>query len=150
MNQKMRRFHAPSELSSFASFIRLGQGESMQQPALALPSRWGQDAAAITLRLPGSALPPYSHAEAESARSLQPNRRRSRYNPMKFGPAAGRRKTAGQPPSKRAGGWGTLLRRIMWRATKRFVNDDIPTAAASTTFYILLAFFPAVGAFVSL
>ena len=69
---------------------------------------------------------------------------------MKFGPAAGRRKTAGQPPSKRAGGWGTLLQRIMWRATKRFVNDDIPTAAASTTFYILLAFFPAVGAFVSL
>jgi len=30
------------------------------------------------------------------------------------------------------------------------VRDDIPTAAAGATFYILLAFFPAVGAFVSL
>ena len=32
----------------------------------------------------------------------------------------------------------------------RFIRDDIPTSAAATTFYLLLAFFPAVGAFVSL
>jgi membrane protein len=36
------------------------------------------------------------------------------------------------------------------RSGARFVRDDIPTAAAAATFYILLAFFPAVGAFVPL
>jgi len=35
-------------------------------------------------------------------------------------------------------------------AVHEFVNDDIPTVAASATFYVLLAFFPTVAAFVSL
>jgi membrane protein len=36
------------------------------------------------------------------------------------------------------------------RAVHKFLADDIPTAAAGATFYVLLAFFPAVAAFVSL
>ena len=36
------------------------------------------------------------------------------------------------------------------RAAREFVADDIPTVAAGATFYVLLAFFPAVAAFVSL
>src|SRR5258708_34639997 len=36
------------------------------------------------------------------------------------------------------------------RAAARFVRDDIPTSAAAATFYLLLAFFPGVVAFVSL
>ena len=44
----------------------------------------------------------------------------------------------------------TSARRIFTRAATKFLNDDIPTVAAGATFYILLAFFPAVAAFVSL
>lgn len=43
-----------------------------------------------------------------------------------------------------------MARLIFRRAGWEFINDDIPTVAAGATFYILLAFFPAVGAFVSL
>jgi membrane protein len=42
------------------------------------------------------------------------------------------------------------LWRLFARAAARFLRDDIPTAAAGTTFYLLLAFFPGVVAFVSL
>ena len=48
------------------------------------------------------------------------------------------------------GGFLALARLIFRRAGWEFINDDIPTVAAGATFYILLAFFPAVGAFVSL
>jgi membrane protein len=41
-------------------------------------------------------------------------------------------------------------RRMFVRAAKEFLNDDIPTVAAGATFYVLLAFFPAIAAFVSL
>jgi membrane protein len=41
-------------------------------------------------------------------------------------------------------------RRMFLRAVHEFLNDDIPTVAAGATFYILLAFFPTVAAFVSL
>ena len=49
-----------------------------------------------------------------------------------------------------SGGFGAILRRIFVRAASEFLNDDIPTVAAGATFYILLASFPAVAAFVSL
>jgi membrane protein len=52
-------------------------------------------------------------------------------------------------PAKRDGLF-TQLWRIFARSAARFVRDDIPTSAAGTTFYLLLAFFPAVVAFVSL
>jgi membrane protein len=47
-------------------------------------------------------------------------------------------------------GFGVFIWRIFRRAGWEFINDDIPTVAAGATFYTLLAFFPAVGAFVSL
>lgn len=53
-------------------------------------------------------------------------------------------------PAKPAKGFFTQLWRIFARSAARFVRDDIPTSAAGTTFYFLLAFFPAVVAFVSL
>ena len=55
---------------------------------------------------------------------------------------------AGRPPAQ--GGFAAIVGRIFRRAGWEFINDDIPTVAAGATFYILLAFFPAVGAFVSL
>jgi membrane protein len=39
---------------------------------------------------------------------------------------------------------------VFGRAAREFLDDDIPTVAAGATFYFLLAFFPAVAAFVSL
>jgi membrane protein len=39
---------------------------------------------------------------------------------------------------------------MFMRAAKEFLADDIPTVAAGATFYVLLAFFPAVAAFASL
>jgi membrane protein len=39
---------------------------------------------------------------------------------------------------------------VVWRTLKAFSNDRIPTAAAAITFYMLLAIFPALSAFVSL
>ena len=41
-------------------------------------------------------------------------------------------------------------RRMFGHAAHEFLNDDIPTVAAGATFYVLLAFFPTVAAFVSL
>jgi membrane protein len=46
--------------------------------------------------------------------------------------------------------WTRWWRGVFGRAAREFINDDIPTVAAGATFYILLAFFPAVAAFVSL
>jgi membrane protein len=46
-------------------------------------------------------------------------------------------------------GWSGW-RRIAWRTLKAFGDDRIPTAAAGITFYMLLAIFPALSAFVSL
>jgi len=54
------------------------------------------------------------------------------------------------------GGQSVLRHWLKWwsglfgRAAREFLDDDIPTVAAGATFYILLAFFPAVAAFVSL
>jgi membrane protein len=45
-----------------------------------------------------------------------------------------------------ARGW----RDIVWRAVTAFGNDRIPSAAAGVTFYMLLAIFPALSAFISL
>jgi membrane protein len=45
---------------------------------------------------------------------------------------------------------GAPWRRMFLRAIREFIDDDIPTVAAGATFYILLAFFPTVAAFVSL
>jgi membrane protein len=52
------------------------------------------------------------------------------------------------PPPVRLG-WGAW-RDIAWRTLKAFGDDRIPTAAAGITFYMLLAVFPALSAFVSL
>jgi len=54
----------------------------------------------------------------------------------------------GRLPHIRLGwsGWRT----ISWRTAKAFGDDRIPTAAAGITFYMLLAIFPALSAFVSL
>ena len=46
--------------------------------------------------------------------------------------------------------WSKWWGRIFRNAAREFIVDDIPTVAAGATFYILLAFFPAVAAFVSL
>ena len=43
-----------------------------------------------------------------------------------------------------------VWRHIAWRTLKAFGDDRIPTAAAGITFYMLLAIFPALSAFVSL
>ena len=45
---------------------------------------------------------------------------------------------------------GTTWRRFFLHAGGEFMDDRIPTVSASVTFYFLLAFFPALGAFVSL
>ena len=50
----------------------------------------------------------------------------------------------------RGDGFLRQLWRLFARAAVRFLRDDIPAAAAGTTFYLLLAFFPGVVAFVSL
>ncbi len=39
---------------------------------------------------------------------------------------------------------------VLWRAACEFMEDNIMNVAASSTFYILLGFFPAIAAFVSL
>ena len=55
----------------------------------------------------------------------------------------------GRPPRPvqlGAGHW----RSIVWRTLKAFNDDRIPSAAAAITFYMLLALFPALSAFVSL
>ena len=60
--------------------------------------------------------------------------------------------TSAQPPANLAGpapkpaGWGEIL----FGAVRAFNDDHIPTAAASVTFFGLLALFPALSAFVSL
>ena len=66
--------------------------------------------------------------------------------------AAARPDAAKPSPARlaRGGSFLSQLWHLFARAAVRFVRDDIPTAAAASTFYILLAFFPAVGAFVSL
>jgi membrane protein len=46
--------------------------------------------------------------------------------------------------------WTKWWRGVFGRASREFIADDIPTVAAGATFYILLAFFPAVAGFVSL
>jgi len=43
-------------------------------------------------------------------------------------------------------GW----RDILWRTLKEISRDKLPSAAGAVTFYVLLAIFPAIGAFVSL
>ena len=59
-------------------------------------------------------------------------------------------------PAETAGRQSTLGHWTRWwggvfgRAAREFLDDDIPTVAAGATFYFLLAFFPAVAAFVSL
>ncbi len=50
------------------------------------------------------------------------------------------------PPAPAARGW----RAVIVRSVADFNRDQIPTAAAAVTFYILLALFPALSAFVSL
>lgn len=55
---------------------------------------------------------------------------------------------AGPLPHVRLG-W-SAWRSIAWRTLKAFGDDRIPTAAAGITFYMLLALFPALSAFVSL
>ena len=59
-----------------------------------------------------------------------------------------RTETAGQHVSfrYRAAPW----KRMFGHAAHEFLADDIPTVAAGATFYVLLAFFPAIVAFVSL
>jgi membrane protein len=42
--------------------------------------------------------------------------------------------------------WGAIL----WKTIKEFNADDIPSIAGGVTFFMLLAFFPAIAAFVSL
>ena len=44
----------------------------------------------------------------------------------------------------------SLARDVLLRAAGEFMQDDIMTIAAAATFYILLGFFPAIAAFVSL
>ena len=46
--------------------------------------------------------------------------------------------------------FASVARDVLLRAVSEFVQDDIMTIAAAATFYILLGFFPAVAAFVSL
>jgi membrane protein len=53
---------------------------------------------------------------------------------------------ASTPADVPAGGW----REVLVRAVKAFGQDRIPSAAAAVTFYVLLALFPALSAFVSL
>jgi membrane protein len=43
-------------------------------------------------------------------------------------------------------GW----RDILWRTLQEILRDRLPSAAGAVTFYVLLAIFPAIGAFVSL
>ena len=64
------------------------------------------------------------------------------------------RQAAAQPlaaPAIRPVGFKwNVWRDIAWRTLKAFGDDRIPTAAAGITFYMLLAIFPALSAFVSL
>ena len=54
------------------------------------------------------------------------------------------------PALKPVGLKWNVWRHIAWRTLKAFGDDRIPTAAAGITFYMLLAIFPALSAFVSL
>src|SRR5438270_804576 len=54
-----------------------------------------------------------------------------------------------QPPVARQG-FASVASDVLLRAVSEFVQDDIMTVAAAATFYILLGFFPAIAAFVSL
>jgi membrane protein len=62
-----------------------------------------------------------------------------------FQPAAGHIKARTEAPRG-----ATPWRTIAWRTIKAFGSDRIPSAAAAITFYMLLAIFPALSAFVSL
>jgi membrane protein len=55
-----------------------------------------------------------------------------------------------KPTAKPVGLKWNVWRHIAWRTLKAFGDDRIPTAAAGITFYMLLAIFPALSAFVSL
>lgn len=58
----------------------------------------------------------------------------------------GRGRDARKPADIPAKGWKDIL----WRVYEEISNDRIGTIAAGTTFFVLLALFPALGAFVSL
>jgi membrane protein len=61
--------------------------------------------------------------------------------------------TATAQPPKRVNVLQFTLRKwgaILWKTIKEFNADDIPSIAGGVTFFMLLAFFPAIAAFVSL
>ena len=64
------------------------------------------------------------------------------------------RRAAAQPAAaatvRPAGFKWNVWRHIAWRTLRAFGHDRIPTAAAGITFYMLLAIFPGLSAFVSL
>src|ERR1041385_3279522 len=39
---------------------------------------------------------------------------------------------------------------VLWKTACEFIDDDMPSVAGGVTFFVLLAFFPALSAFVSL
>src|ERR1700680_8621 len=69
---------------------------------------------------------------------------------MKIWPAPDHRTAVQAKQPAGIAGFFSFARRIFMRAATEFLNDDIPNVAAGATFYILLAFFPAIAAFVSL
>ncbi len=58
----------------------------------------------------------------------------------------GRGRSARSPAQIPLRGW----RDILWRTLKAFNNDQIPTVAGATTFFLLLALFPGLAAFVAM
>ena len=64
----------------------------------------------------------------------------------KGGPKRSRKAHAGRARSRRSGSWRDIARGT-WH---EFWDDQIPMIAAGTTFYTLLALFPAIGTLVSL
>src|SRR5438067_5295716 len=69
---------------------------------------------------------------------------------MKIWPAPDEKTSARTQAAGAAPGFVPLARHVLLRAVKEFIQDDIMTVAAAATFYILLGFFPAIAAFVSL
>lgn len=82
---------------------------------------------------------------------LQPTEARiSRYRTMKIWPAPDPKKAKRAQRRARHEGFFAQTTHVLLRATSEFMEDNIMNVAASATFYILLGFFPAIAAFVSL
>lgn len=69
---------------------------------------------------------------------------------MKIWPAPDHDTPARTPAPARPAGFLRVAGQVLMRAAAEFMQDNIMNVAAAATFYILLGFFPAVAAFVSL